>query len=248
MAHVPIHRRWPASLAALLCLSLSAPTLARAASLQVAPTMLELLPGQEAEALWISNSGTEPVQVQVRLFRWTQSGGADDLQPTQALLVSPPMQELAAGQRQLIRVMRAGAETPDTQQSYRIIVDEVPAFDPDRTGMQFVLRYSIPVFLQPEGPAPQPRLLAQVIGDDDGMAWIQVSNHGDGYAQLADLAHGAPERPLVVRAGLVGYVLPGQTMQWSLEHPPTRFLESGFSARINGESEQTPLPAAPAPR
>ncbi|MBD9367573.1 molecular chaperone [Xanthomonas sp. XNM01] len=239
-------RPWFRTLALVVCGLASGA--AMTASLQVAPTTLELQAGQDAEALWLSNSGTDPVQVQVRLFRWTQVDGRDELQPTQDLLISPPMQQLGAGQRQLVRIMRAGAGAPPTQQYYRVIVDEVPAFDPDRSGMQFVLRYSVPVFVLPEGPAGQPDLQWRLVPGDDGNAQIEVSNAGDGHAQIADLAQGDPERPLIVRAGLVGYVLPGMTMRWPLEHPASRFQDGRFSARINGEPEQTPLPAAPATR
>jgi P pilus assembly chaperone PapD len=125
----------------------------RAASLQVAPTSLQLSARQNAEALWVSNSGSAPVSVQARVFRWTQRDGRDQLDPTSDLVVSPPMQSLAAGQQQLIRVVRAQPEAPDAQLSYRVIVDEVPTLDPNRQGMQFVLRYSLPVFIQPDGSA-----------------------------------------------------------------------------------------------
>jgi hypothetical protein len=74
---------------------------ATAASLQVAPTSLQLTPRQNADALWLTNSGTTPVQVQVRVFEWRQDTGQDQLLPTTALQVSPPMQSLAAGQQQL---------------------------------------------------------------------------------------------------------------------------------------------------
>lgn len=239
------HQRLPA-LPLVLCALM--PAVVGAASLQVSPTTLELHARQTAEALWLSNSGTEPVQVQVRVYRWSQINGKDDLQPTHEMVVSPPMQQLAAGQRQLLRVVRSNGEAPVTQQTYRIIVDEIPTYDPERSGMQLVLRYSIPVFLLPDGSPPQPQLQARLLTDPQGDAALEISNRGDGHAQIADLAYGAPGHPLIVRPGLVGYVLPGQTMRWPLEHPPSQFKDGGFSARINGEPEQTPLSTAPTAR
>ncbi len=221
----------------------------QAASLQVAPTSLQLTARQNAEALWISNSGTAPVDVQARVFRWTQRDGRDELEPTTDLVISPPMQALAAGQQQLIRVVRAHPQPPTAQQAYRVIVDEVPPLDPKREGMQFVLRYSLPVFVQPDGGAPgTPDLQASLLAQPDGTLALEVRNLGATYAQLADLGMGSPERPQVFKPGLVGYVLSGQTMRWPLEITAARLGTATLSAKINGASQATPLPASPPAR
>ncbi|WP_421570352.1 molecular chaperone [Stenotrophomonas sp. PD6] len=230
-------------------LMLLAGTNAQAASLQVAPTSLQLTPRQNAEALWISNSGTAPVDVQARVYRWTQQGGRDTLEPTTELVVSPPMQSLAAGQQQLIRVVRAHPDPPTRQLAYRVIVDEVPTLDPTRQGMQFVLRYSLPVFIQPEGAtAPTPDLQARVLPQADGTLVLEVHNRGSGHAQLADLAVGTPQQPQVFQPGLVGYVLGGQTMRWPLDITAARMAGATLSAKINGASDPTPLSPTPPAR
>jgi len=222
---------------------------ATAASLQVAPTSLQLTPRQNADALWLTNSGTSPVQVQVRVFEWRQDAGQDHLAPTTDLQVSPPMQSLAAGQQQLIRVVRSVPTPPTSQRAYRVVVDELPTVDPRRTGMQFVLRYSMPVFVQPDAGAPlQHALQARLTRLDDGRPALEVHNSGNSYAQLADLGLGPTNRPQIIHPGLLGYVLGGQTMRWPLEIPAARLAGATFSAKINGESAQTPLPAAPPAR
>ncbi|MCT4541825.1 molecular chaperone, partial [Pseudomonas aeruginosa] len=163
MSDIERSRARPSGRCLVACVLLAALTAAssHAASLQVAPTSLQLTARQNAEALWISNSGTAPVDVQARVFRWTQRDGRDELEPTSELVVSPPMQALAAGQQQLIRVVRADPQPPPGQLAYRVIVDEVPPLDPNREGMQFVLRYSLPVFVQPDGTAAEaPQLQA----------------------------------------------------------------------------------------
>ncbi|OOW78842.1 pilus assembly protein [Xanthomonas axonopodis pv. clitoriae] len=219
---------------------------AHAASLQLAPTSLSLSAQQTADGLWLSNSGSTPVQVQTRAYRWTQRDGQDQLDPTQDLLVSPPMRTLAAGERQLIRVIRAGPAPSGQEQCYRIIVDELPSADADRKGMQFVLRYSVPVFLLPPGNTePSPALSAQVVAGSDGKAQIQISNTGTGHAQVADLRHQVDGATKTALNGLVGYVLPGQTMRWSLGAPLAQFGRGTIIARINGEADERTLLAAP---
>ena len=45
-----------------------------ASGLQVSPISLTLQQNQRAEGLWLSNSGDSPVNAQVRVFHWRQSG------------------------------------------------------------------------------------------------------------------------------------------------------------------------------
>jgi len=253
---MPMHHRlqsrppaWLLSAAVALTLVLAngvflTPT--HAASLQLAPTSLSLSAQQTADGLWLSNSGSTPVQVQTRAYRWTQHDGQEQLEPTQDLVVSPPMRTLAAGERQLIRVIRARPAPSGQEQCYRIIVDELPSADADRKGMQFVLRYSVPIFLLPAGSTdPTPRLTAQVVAASDGNAQIQISNTGNGHAQVADLRHQVDGAPKTALNGLVGYVLPGQTMRWSLGAPLSQFDRGAIIARINGEVDERTLLAAP---
>nr|WP_246432390.1 fimbria/pilus periplasmic chaperone [Xanthomonas theicola] len=215
---------------------------AAAASLQLAPTMLSLAPEQNADGLWLSNSGSAPVQVQVRAYRWTQHDGNEELQPTQELLISPPMRSLPAGERQLIRVIRADPAAPAEEVAYRVIVDELPRPQAERAGMQFVLRYSVPVFVLPRQPQPpQPDLRARLRRDADGTASLEVGNRGSAHAQIADLRHIADGSPRFALDGLVGYVLPGQTMRWSLGRPLSAFPLGVFTARINGEADERTL-------
>lgn len=62
-------RPWRATGVALLALCLLGAAPAGATSLQVAPTSLQLEARQRAGELWLTNSGTSPVTLQVRLFR-----------------------------------------------------------------------------------------------------------------------------------------------------------------------------------
>ncbi|KAF1055651.1 MAG: hypothetical protein GAK43_00446 [Stenotrophomonas maltophilia] len=248
--HMDEPRPWRATGVALLLaltLALAAGPAPAATSLQVAPTSVELQARQRAGELWLTNSGTSPLTLQVRIFRWVQQDGQEQLLPTDEVVASPPMQTLAAGQQQLVRVMRASAEPPAEQRYYRMIVDQVPDLATRTDSMQFVLRYSIPVFVQPVGgDRLKPDLQARLLHLDDGRHGVEISNTGKAYAQVADLALGSRERPRIVHPGLLGYVLPGQVMRWPLERTAVDRDNDQITAKINGESEQTPLSPPPA--
>jgi fimbrial chaperone protein len=217
--------------------------MALASGLQVSPIMLQLPADAPAAALWLSNTGNETLHAQVRVFRWTQVEGADKLEASRDVIVSPPMLAIEPGQRQLVRVIRQGSLPTGAESAYRLVVDELPV-DGDvadsRQGLRFVLRYSIPVFVQPvDGTKMQATLHARVVNDEGGPA-LQVHNSGTSHAQLADLAmHGAQGNNVSLRTGLVGYALPGSTMTWKLPQP----VATGASvrARINGDASASTL-------
>lgn len=220
---------------------------AGAASLQVAPTSLTLQAKQSADGLWLSNSGDAPVQVQLRVFRWTQKDGEERLEPTRDLVISPPMQTLPPGERQLVRLVRTKPIAPSSEISYRVIVDELPAPNKEQQGLQFVLRYSVPVFIVPETPTPiAPSLRTRLVAVEDGQAAIEIENSGSEHAQIADLVYtDASNKQETIVPGLVGYVLPGQRMRWPLKSPASRFANGVFKARINSGPVELSLPLAP---
>lgn len=225
---------------------------ARASGLQVSPVTLSLLATQNADGLWLSNTGENVVHAQVRVYHWTQEGGEDKLTPSRGLVISPPALQLAAGDKQLIRVIRVGAPPNGAgaaEDSYRVVIDELPIENKDTKGLQFVLHYSVPIFVEPTGGevAPQLRWSLQRNGDH---ATIEVANNGSAHAQLADLVYvdGAGKR-VDVAAGLIGYVLPGATMRWPLKPAATAFAGGGsFEAMINGAKATQPVSLADRPR
>lgn len=234
----------------LLCAGLAlAGSGAWASGLQVAPVSLTLQPAQHADGLWLSNTGTDQIHAQVRVYRWTQADGADQLTPSQELVISPPMLGIKPGDRQLIRVIRIGAPPSGNnavEAAYRLAIDELPVQTPGKRGLQFVLHYSVPVFVEPQGKAEVTvNLHWQLLRDGEHMVLV-VSNTGTGHAQLAELTYvNGKGKRTTIAGGLLGYVLPGATMRWPLKQPASDFAESGtLEATINGAQATQTLPLA----
>lgn len=211
-----------------------------AAGLQVAPVSISIPASQNAEALWLSNTGDAVIHAQVRAYRWSQPAGKDELEPARELVVSPPMLEIKPGAKQLVRVIRTGAPPSGAgavEGAYRLAIDELP-IDVQRTsGLQFVLHYSVPVFM--EGGAKVAPQLHWKLVSEGGHAALEVANSGSGHAQLADLSYtGADGKKTEINDGLLGYVLPGATMRWTLKQPSALFANTGtFEVRINAAPE-----------
>jgi fimbrial chaperone protein len=226
---------------------------AAATGLQVAPISLQLQATQNADGLWLSNTGDASLHAQVRVFHWTQQNGEEQLVPSRGLVISPPMLAVDAGQKQLVRVIRVGAPPTGTaaaEDAYRVIVDELPVDTAGKKGVQFVLRYSVPVFVEPAGITNAAPKLNWSLQHDGDHAVLEVANNGNGHAQLSQLSFtGHDGKPVEINAGLLGYVLPGATMRWTLKPPVDAFAGGGtLSVRINGEAATQPLAFAAAAR
>lgn len=226
-----------------------------AGSLQVSPISLEFAADEQAQGIWLSNSGTEPIRAQVRVQQWTQTAAGDALESTNALVASPPMLEIAAGQRQLVRIVRLSAPASAQETAYRLLVDELPASEePGSPGLQFLLRYSVPVFLLPTSAVPAARQtgsrpptdLSHLLGTqavDDGNLVIVLQNQGVQRLRISQLTHAADDgtrTPLM--PGLLGYVLAGREMRWTLPLPAAVKAGGVLKAKFNDDPEEQTLP------
>lgn len=232
---------------ALISSLLLSPNLAVAGGLQVSPISLSLQARESASGLTLSNSSDEVINAQVRVYQWSQDDKGDQLTPSRGLLASPPMIELKAGEKQLIRIIRAKAPPQGTgavEAAYRIMVNELPIKSAtQKTGLQFALSYSLPVFVQPVGvvkTSPQLQWSTHLQADGKEVT-LRVSNTGNGHAQLAGLSFiNTAGNSTDIYPGLLGYVLPGATMNWTLKIPPSALTAGGkFKVMLNG-TQTTP--------
>ena len=223
---------------------------AMASGLQVSPISLSLQARENASGLTLSNTADTMINAQVRVYQWSQDEKGDQLTPSRGLLASPPMIKLNSGESQLIRIIRAKAPPQGAgavEDSYRILVNELPAQSLEKkSGLQFALSYSLPVFVQPVGvvkTSPQLQWHYSLQADDKQIK-LRVSNSGNGHAQLARMSMiDSAGNSIDLNQGLLGYVLPGATMHWTLKIPPSALITGAiagkFKVMING-TETTP--------
>jgi fimbrial chaperone protein len=108
-----------------------------------------------------------------------------------------------------------------------------------------VLRYSLPVFVLPPGPAVEADL-AWVLAEVDGAIAVKVANGGRKHAQVADVVLVATDGTRTTLAtGLLGYALPGASRTWTTAVPWSAAAREGtLEVRINGQEARATLPAA----
>lgn len=172
------------------------------------------------------------MQAQVRVYQWDQQNSNDVLSPTSNLIVSPPVAKIAANSKQLVRVIRSKQENNGSRLStFRIMINELPVAFTKRAGVDFVMEYSVPIFVYKNSSAEklQPKLTfnLQPLPDGKDMT-LQVSNRGDRYAKLYALAFVDRQgKRTELNPGLLGYVLADRQMKWAIGKPASIFSSGG---------------------
>lgn len=186
-------------LLALMVSSLAFP----AQAIQVSPLYSEYSPTTTSGILTVSNPSEAPKTYQVFVDRWTVENGEKIRVPSPDLRILPSVFTMEPGKRQTLRWALKSDGSPE--QAYRIRLVEVP--DPELLktgGLIPAVNMNFPWFWRDRNLTPE--LSARWDGPT-----LVITNSGQASARLSELVAGS-----VNRAGLVGYVLPGETARFEL--------------------------------
>jgi fimbrial chaperone protein len=212
----------------------------QAAVLEVAPVTIELSGGAEAAAITLKSHDPSPVYVQVRGFVWSQSGNTDKLTPTDDIALAPPIFSLPGDTPQIVRIVLQQA-VGDRELAYRLLIDQIPAHE-SRTGVQFALRLSLPVFVEPEG-AVAANIKAHIALGTAGPPVLAIDNIGTRRTRLIDIALSTTAGlPLKLSAPPNPYILPGVERSWTILSPVSA-IPPGSMLRLTAKTDNGPLVA-----
>ena len=217
----------PAGLpAALMTLVLILPGVqpASAASISVSPIRADVMEPGNSTSFTIKNDAARTVNIQVRIFKWSLANGADDYAETDDVVATPPVAAVPQGASATVRIVRTSRAPVKGEESYRLVVDEIPDANRVRNiGVNVALRYTIPVFFL-SGEAAQPRL-TWTVRSEKGKRMLVATNAGDKHLRISALKVGSA----TVVPGLAGYVLGHSSKKWE--------LPKGASGAISADSD-----------
>lgn len=231
-------RSWIAALLTASAITL-APAAAEAASLQIMPINIEVPAPGAASKVTISNTGGDAANIQVRVFKWVQQNGKDELVETRDVIASPPAVKLGAGKKSVIRVVRVSKTPAADEESYRLVIDEIaPAPKAGDAGVGFSVRHSLPVFFTGKDDDVQLGWKASVRG---GQFVLTASNSGDRRVRLSGLRiAGKGGKPISFGAGLSGYVLGQSSKIWVAK---AKSIAPGTVVTILAQGDNGPIEA-----
>ena len=236
-----------------------------ASSVLVWPVYQIIESDQNGSALWLENRGAEPVSLQVRVLAWKQENFNEKYADQTNVVASPPFATVPPGQRQLIRLIRNTPVPANTEQAYRIIIDEIPSplndsaqgKDKAVVGLQLQMRYLLPLFMdggnlwtndradmkRDPSTATRPILNWRTVSEG-GKTYLQVGNTGLVHARLSNVfwsATGNQKQGVkTMVGGFMGYVLPGQQMRWSVPAGVTQGAQ--LNAQIADNTQPIVIP------
>lgn len=202
----------------LLCAALLA-SIAQAGTIMITPVNIALKFGQNSAMLQVKNVDSKPATVQLRIYRWAQTGNEDILTPASEFILSPPIATIPVGTTQTSRILlRSGSKLSGSAETFRILVDEIPSVEAPASQLGFVMRVSIPVFVSPNLP-PKPALQWQATREGSGDILLTVFNSATMYDKVSDLKVTTDDGTLLktLPRGSNNYILPSSQRQWSVE-------------------------------
>lgn len=116
-----------------------------AADFSVSPTSLMLGATERAAALTLMSGGPEKARGQVRVMRWYNQGGRNDLEPTRDVTASPPSLQLGPNQEVTVRLLRKANKPVRGQECYRVLIDILPNPAGNDPKVSFTVRHSVPL-------------------------------------------------------------------------------------------------------
>jgi len=211
-----------------------------AAGLQVSPILVELPPGNRASTITLNNSSTDEINAQIRVFKWVQFNGADQLVPTRDVVASPPAAKIPGHGTNVIRIVRLSKAPVASEETYRLKIDEVPKLAHVRqAGVTFAISYSLPVFFTPAGQTPA---LAWTATVSKGVLKLEAMNTGGRRARIANLKIANGVKSAIIAPGLAGYVLSQSKKDWLIKGG-SKIAKPGDTIKIVATSEAGPFEA-----
>lgn len=193
-------------LASLLLLLVSA--CATAGSITVSPVQVISRGAPHVAVINFKNDADQPTRYQIEVLAWTQRGGKNIYVPSHDLLISPPMLELPAKAKRIVRVLPT---RPSTGARYYVLFfRQLSSVEQVRTKghtLNLLVNQALKASYEPANAAPA-ELSARVVGGH-----LEIANAGGSHAAVYSIGH-PNEKPL--EAGALGWVLPGGAFKFNV--------------------------------
>ncbi len=215
-----------------------------AASIRLSPVSIEILNDQSASSISLYNQSNESTDLQVRVFEWRQNAGQDQLIPTDEIAVSPPFLKLQPNDSYNLRVVRINPAPVSGEQTYRIIIDELPKPIDNRKadqGINVLLRSSLPLFVVNKDAITK---LTWSIQQEQNISSLMISNVGNRHALLNNLTlvDVTANKSYAIKVNTVnGYILAGKARNFNIS-PDFKFqTDHKYNISLNINGKQTSL-------
>jgi fimbrial chaperone protein len=189
-----------------------------------------------AAQLEAGNAGDAPDLLQSQTYRWSRHDCVDALEPTDAVVVSPPIFTVEPNSKQIVRILLISPEAGPQERTLRVVFTEIGAAQPDAGSVSTRLAVSLPIFVLPAVPAA-PKL-EWAVARESATLRVTVRNAGNAHTRLRALRLTAKDGTLIAEETHTDYLLAGDSCNWSL---PAEHLTAGATLVAVTEERETTL-------
>ncbi len=205
----------------------------------ISPVSLEITANEPIVTLNVKNNADNTTTIQADVMQWSQKNGQVVLYPTDDMVISPPLFQIGPWQTQIVRVAWLSPHPVNEQLMYRVLLREISKINfsllpSHRSGLNFRLNISLPVFVQPDTQNPAYRW--QMHWVDAHTLHLILANTGNVSLMVSELKL-SRENQAVFSENTFEYVLPKQAYTWVLKVKHHDF--NTVNAVVNGEWESS---------
>lgn len=178
----------------------------QAGSFNVNPVQVHLSKDQKIENLIITNHDLTPLTVHLKVKKWHQKEGKNIYSDTSDLLLAPPIVTIDPQASQVILIALRGRRHDHHENAYRLYITEIPNLQSHQTlkvGLNFSLKISMPIFIQPINDAPLDPVFQASI--HQGKLRLKNGGHRHGHVKSIHIP-GITKEPIQITQ----YILPQQ--------------------------------------
>jgi fimbrial chaperone protein len=209
---------------------------AGSAELGIQPVRVTLSVKAPASQLEAGNAGDAPDLLQSQIYVWTRHNCVDALEPTDAVVVSPPIFTVEPNSKQVVRILLINQDAEPQERTLRVVFTEIGAAQPDAGSVSTRLAVSLPRFVLPAVPAA-PKL-EWAVARESAILRVTVRNAGNAHTRLRALRLTAKDGTLIAEETHTDYLLAGDSCNWSL---PAEHLTPGATLVAVTEERETTL-------
>jgi fimbrial chaperone protein len=198
-----------------------------AGGFQVYPIRVFLNATESSTLMTVKNDSPEKLRLQVSVMAWDQNKhGEMLLSPTEDIIFYPTLLAINPGDQ---RNLRVGSHTKDVSQekSYRIFVEELPPNEKlQSSGVRFLTKVSIPVFLQPR--KLETKSVIDQLALRKGELLFEIKNQGNVHIQPREIRirGTSPDGGVQLERKIPGwYVLSGGLREYRIDFPKSECLK-----------------------
>lgn len=153
---------------------------------KVNPVRIFLDPQTRIEKLTLTNSNDEDLNVQIKVYQWTQDEKGQDIYlDTSEVIIFPKMASLKKDEEKIIRIGTNQKSGP-SEKTYRLYVEEIPSAEKAETKnptVHMFMRIGIPIFLSPVKKEEKGAI--ETITVQKGKTEFKVKNTGNKHLLLS---------------------------------------------------------------